>query len=172
MNRLKQACVWLSRITHCRGFGVQSPTDYRFICTVINEHWPYYAYDEMGQSDDWLKRKLGRLYFRLVNDRQPTVVVDWIDAAEYIRLGCQTAHIVKTTDRVEMAFLPIQMDYQGLFDMCDEKSVVIFQGINHNMPLWHCIEYDPRTTITYDLYYCGIVFFDKKRSKQNYVVNF
>lgn len=30
---------------------------------------------------------------------------------------------------------------------------------------------DSRTGVTFDLYYCGILFFDK-RIKQNYIVNF
>ena len=34
---------WLRRIKYCRGFGVQSPSAYRFIRYVINEHYPYYG---------------------------------------------------------------------------------------------------------------------------------
>jgi hypothetical protein len=34
------------------------------------------------------------------------------------------------------------------------------------------VERDVRTGVTFDLYYCGIVFFDKKRHKMNYKVNF
>ena len=52
--------VWLSRIHHCRGFGIQSPTDYAFVRYVVNEHWPYYAYDQLT-ADSWLNKKLGRL---------------------------------------------------------------------------------------------------------------
>lgn len=151
---------------------MQSPTDYRYVRSVINEHWPYHAYDNVGQNDDWLRRKLGRLYLRIVNDRQPKIIVDWLNMGDYLAAGCRKAQIVKTAERVDMAFLPIQLDYQRLFDLCDADSVVVFQDIHRNMPLWHCIEYDPRTSVTYDLYYCGIVFFDKKRAKQNYVINF
>ena len=172
MNQLKRWLVWIRRIGHCRGFGVQSPTDYRYVRSVINEHWPYHAYDNVGQNDDWLRRKLGRLYLRIVNDRQPKIIVDWLNMGDYLAAGCRKAQIVKTAERVDMAFLPIQLDYQRLFDLCDADSVVVFQDIHRNMPLWHCIEYDPRTSVTYDLYYCGIVFFDKKRAKQNYVINF
>ena len=71
MNQLKRCLVWLSRIHRCRGFGIQSPTDYSFVRYVINEHWPYYAYQQFN-SDDWLVEKLGHLYFRLANWRQPT----------------------------------------------------------------------------------------------------
>ena len=72
--------VWMRRMRHSRGFGVQSPYDYRFIRYVINEHWPYYAYDELKESVtdiDTKTRKLCRLYFRLANWRQPRYIVDY-----------------------------------------------------------------------------------------------
>ena len=74
MQRVKHFFVWLSRITHCRGFGIQSPTDYWLVRYVINEHWPYYQYAAFENEDDWLTQKLGQLYFRLANWRQPTVI--------------------------------------------------------------------------------------------------
>ena len=30
MTQLRRWLVWLSRIHHCRGFGIQSPADYAF----------------------------------------------------------------------------------------------------------------------------------------------
>jgi len=54
---------------------------------VINEHWPYYHYDDLGKSSDWLERKLGRLYFRLSNWRQPKVV-ESDGYHEYFQAGC------------------------------------------------------------------------------------
>ena len=172
MNRLRYFFVRLSRLRHSRGFGIQSPTDFRFVRDVICESWPYHSYSSIGLDDDWLRRKLGQLYFRLVNNRQPMVVVDWLNMGDYLQAGCRKAKLVKSADKVEMAFLPLQIDYQGLFDMCDENSVVVFQDIWRNMPLWHCIEYDTRVSVTFDLYFCGIVLFDKKRARQNYKVNF
>ena len=74
MNQLRRWLIWLSRIHRCRGFGIQSPTDYAFVRYVVNEHWPYYAYDSLP-DDPWLTSKLGKLYFRLANWRQPTVML-------------------------------------------------------------------------------------------------
>ena len=37
---------------------------------------------------------------------------------------------------------------------------------------WHDIEQDERVGTTYDLYYCGIVLFDKQRYGHHYKVNF
>lgn len=76
MTQLKHWLVWLSRIHHSWGFGIQSPTDYAFVRYVVNEHWPYYAYENL-LDDDWMQQKLGRLYFRLANWRQPNrMIVD------------------------------------------------------------------------------------------------
>lgn len=172
MNRVRRAIVWLRRIWHCRGFGIQSPTDYRFVRNVINETWPYYAYDDLADEADWLKRKLGRLYLRLANDRQPRRVIDKVGVIDYVKAGCRKAEQVEDVDEVELAIVPIAIDYDRLLNRCGERSIVVFQDIYKQMPLWHCIEYDQRVRVTFDLYYCGIVVFDKKRHPNNYIVNF
>lgn len=38
--------------------------------------------------------------------------------------------------------------------------------------LWKKIQQDDRTGITFDLYDLGIVFFDRTKIKQHYLVNF
>lgn len=172
MNRLKSVLVWFSRLTHCRGFGIQSPTDYRFVRYVVNEHWPYYAYEKLGKGDDWLQQKLGHLYFRLANERQPGTIVDWVGFHDYLQAGCRKAQFVEEARDVELAVVPVQTDYNKLFKACNDRSVVVFHHIYSSPECWHRIEHDPRTTATFDLYYCGIVFFDPKRLKQNYIINF
>lgn len=172
MNRLKQLMVWLARIGHCRGFGIQSPTDYRFVCYVINEHWPYYAYSLLGRSDSWLQAKLGRLYFRIVNDLQPAEVVDQTGKHNYLSAASQKAKIVGDADRYELAFVPVQTDWQQVLAKCGERSMVVFEGIYSNWQQWKRIIADERVTIAYDLYYCGIVTFDPQRTKQTYKINF
>ena len=197
MDRIRQAWIWLRRAGHSRGFGIQSPTDYRFERCVINERWPYYAYDTMGMADGWKRRKLGRLYFRIANFMQPSVVIDLVGAEEYVRMACPGArglsHDTQSGDAgagpvparlpggaypgagagsVDMAVVPINTEYQQLFRLCHDKSVVVIEDIHKQPPLWHCIEYSPMTSVTFDLYHCGIVFFDKSRSKHNYTVNF
>ena len=102
MNQLTRLLVWLSRISHCRGFGIQSPTDYWRVRYVVNEHWPYYQYSETGRGDGWLRRKLGRLYFRLANWRQPQTIVS-SDYHDYWRAGCRRAKVVsEMTGNVEL----------------------------------------------------------------------
>ena len=172
MNQVKGCLVWFGRIHRCRGFGIQSPTDYSFVRYVVNEHWPYYAYEQF-EGDDWLTSKLGRLYFRLANWRQPSTMIH--DSYQrYWQAGCHQTVFTPHIDKVELARVTID-DHDGweaLLPKCDQQSVVVVEGIWRDWARWHEIEADARTSVTFDLYYCGIVFFDKTRFKQNYKINF
>lgn len=177
MQRLKHIFVWLSRITHCRGFGIQSPTDYWLVRYVINEHWSYYHYAEVGREDCWLRQKMGRLYLRLANWRQPTVVVS-DDYSEYFKAGCHKAELVESVSFVgstlELVRLVAndELDMTSIYNKVDERTVLVVEEIRRYPKLWKTIVDDDRTGVTFDLYYCGIVLFDKKRTKQHYIINF
>ena len=173
MNRLQQALVWIGRLPYCRGFGIQSPTDYRFVRYVINEHWPYYAYDQLGHGDGWLRRKLGELCLRLANERQPAVVLDRVGLGDYLSAGCQKALITEElSGSVELAVVPMDDEADKVLAQCDDRSVAVFADIYRHWPLWRAVQRDERVVVTFDLYYCGIVLFDRRQSKNNYKVNF
>ena len=168
--------VWLQRIPHTRGFGIQSPTDYAFVREVINEHGLYYAYEQLDRlSDDWLFKKKGKLFFRLANWRQPSLrQSDVYD--QFCQAGCVRTKIVPEVQHVELGSLDVSGDYraamENIYHQVDDTSVLVIDNIRHDMNFWHEVETDPRTGVTFDLCYCGIVFFDKKRHKMNYKVNF
>lgn len=172
MNHVQRWLVWLSRINKCRGFGIQSPTDYAFVRYVVNERWPYYAYESL-KDNDWLTQKLGRLYFRLANWRQPTnMVAD--DYQRFWQAGCRTTHFMKAVDKVELARIDVE-DLTGwnlLLPQTDSQSVVVVEGIWRHRQCWQTIVHDEHTGTTFDLYYCGIVFFDKDRYSHHYQINF
>ena len=192
--------VWLTRMHRCLGFGIQSPKDYAFVRYVINEKWPYYAYERLGKNDDWRTRKLGRLYMRLANWRQPTAM-ERDRYEEYWKAGCGSltpdpgltpnpsprgegnykgeGSRMKAEGRgrrtVELARVDIGDDWETveqLLRRCDERSVVVVEDIWRDWQRWHDIEQDERVGTTYDLYYCGIVLFDKQRYGHHYKVNF
>lgn len=172
MTQISRWLVWLSRIHRCRGFGIQSPTDYAFVRYVVNEHWPYYAYEEL-RACDWLTEKLGRLYFRLANWRQPrTMVADKYQ--RYWQAGCRKTVFTAAVETVELARVEVEdrAAWETVVQHCDEHSVVVVEGIWRARALWESIRRDERTGLTFDLYYCGIVFFDKKRYKHHYTINF
>ncbi len=176
MNNLKRIYVWLSRIPYCRGFGIQSPTDYAFVRYVINEHWPYYAYERLGQlNESWLDRKMGRLYFRLANWRQPAKMME-DEFAPYWQAGCNNVRLTNNLESVELVRVRMSDVKQSLLDdiynKVNNQSVLIVEGIYQDWKQWHQIKKNQRVRVSFDLYYCGIVFFDSKREKQHYKVNF
>ena len=142
MNQVKRGLVWLSRIHRCRGFGIQSPTDYSFVRYVINEHWPYYAYDQFG-DDDWLRNKLGRLYFRLANFVQPAVMLA-DEYTQYWQAGCKRTKFQSIINKVELARVDIDDAdaLEALIEKCDKHSVLVVEGIWRNWDYWHRIEQD------------------------------
>ena len=196
MKPLPRLLVWLSRIHQCQGFGIQSPTDFDFVRSVVNEHDAYYAYDEL-QADNWLQRKLGELYFRVTNWRQPATILTnayqpWFQA------GCRSARILtdlspltpspshlltsspshpltsSPSHLLNIAHVEIEQHQllEQLYAHCNQQSVIIVEGIWRDWQAWHAIEHDTRTGTTFDLYYCGIVFCDTQRYKHNYRINF
>ena len=55
------------------------------------------------------------------------------------------------------------------------KSVFVIEGIRYTpqmFALWKRMKQDGRAGITFDLYDLGIIFFDKTKIKQDYIVNF
>lgn len=56
-----------------------------------------------------------------------------------------------------------------------ERSLFVVKGIHRSRgkeAWWRSVAADPRTGITFDLYDVGLIFFDLRKTKQHYVVNF
>lgn len=172
MNQFIRLGVYLSRLHHSLGFGIQSPTDYAFVRYVVNEHWPYYAYDKL-KDGDWLTLKLGRLYFRLANWKQPVVMLK-DEYQPYWSLGCKKTAFVSQLEKVELARVSVEnrQACESLIAKCDEQSVLVVEGIYRDWTFWRSMGADERVGTAFDLYYCGILFFDKKRYKFHYTINF
>lgn len=185
---------WLRRIKYCRGFGVQSPSAYRFIRYVINEHYPYYAYDELRKELprlDSLTRKRMELYFRVANYRQASLWLDYSrrddTIAIYVGRGCNATRVRNIADSQQ----PVSGDKIEVLRICpiagcealleaalqktDDHTLFIIEDIGYNdtaKRMWQTLLESALTSVSYDLYYLGIAFFDRKRYKNNYIVNF
>ena len=196
MHRFQHLWVWLMRIGYCRGFGIQSPTAYAFVRYVVNEHYPYYAYDELSEALPHLtalERKLGELYFRIANNRQADTWVSLQPSSaadqRYVERGCRATRYlsvrsiedvlaadVHRLDVVQLSPLGNYTTfYREIADRIHPASVLIVEGIQRDAAIrrfWKEVQEDEHTTATFDLYYCGIAFFDKTRPKQHYKINF
>lgn len=80
---------------------------------------------------------------------------------------------------IDVARISLKGDYRKVVDELmnhvGRRSLFIIQHIKKNHTTeryWEELIADGRTGVTFDLYYCGIIFFDKNIYKQNYIVNF
>ena len=198
---IKRFIVWLRRVRYSRGFGVQSPWAYRFIRYVVNEHYPYYKYeqlDEQVNGIDKRTRKLCKLYFRLVNYQQPHVFIDCYPVSScyknYVNAGCQKAQYYKVTKETteeellqifsnagEYSIVRVSLieNYRLLVDKAldhlSSTCVLVIENIKRDKEVkayWAELVSDTRTGISFDLYYCGVLFLNRNMVKQSYVVNF
>lgn len=193
--------VWLSRINRCKGFGIQSPWAYAFVCDVINNHRPYAAYAEVenrGRDLSHMERKLGRLCLRLADSLKAETIVNSGDgdgaSGLYLRAGNGDAKLAYLPDGCSleafriltghfksielMRFTPENCDRE-LFEEAARKAqdgtVFIIEGIKHGARMkrfWREVALPANGAVTFDLYYCGLVCFKPKLYKQDYVVNF
>ena len=198
---IKRFVVWLRRVRYSRGFSVQSPWAYRFIRYVVNEHYPYYKYEQLAEQVygiDKITRKLCKFYFRLANYQQAHTFVDCYPTSScykiYVDAGCQKANyhrIIEATSEAElirlfsnigdysMVRVPLVANYRMVVDKAldhlPSSSVLIIENIKRDKEAqryWPELISDSRTGVSFDLYYCGVLFLKNDMVKQSYIVNF
>lgn len=193
VNSLKRVWIWIRRFRHRRGYGVHSPFAFQLITWVIYEKGRFYAYDELDRlrnqysSDKINSRKVDRLLFRLANAVQPVTILDIGSpstlSAAYLKAGCRSARWVSSS---EMPVSTLGLVHFGgctpepelleqFLPLTDAKSLFVIEGIYDSPAMcqwWKQLVNDSRTGITFDLYDVGLVFFDKSKIKQHYIVNF
>lgn len=87
------ALKWFSRLRHSRGFGVHSPSAYRFIGDVLRQPCAYYAYSTVDRAGWHGRRSDARLLFRLAAHTQPRAIAAGGPAATICRTACPHARI-------------------------------------------------------------------------------
>lgn len=204
---LKRPLVWMKRIRHRKGYGVQSPFAFEYITRVIYERGSYYLYSELkerqqslaGQlGSQWASReslKLKKLLFRMVNRAQPGRVLDvGLPSAASIYLQApkkeMSYRFVQALD--ELTHEPeTPVDFLYLHHCADvayaervigcclpsarDGNVMVIEGIHGNKEmttLWEKLIENPKVTVSFDLYEAGILLFDSRLYKQDYIVNF
>ena len=150
---------------------------------------------EKGKSWMYEPKKVKQFLFRLVNFIQPDTIVDagtLAASALYLRAGKDGVDYTPASDLSELFLesgVPVDFLYlhdyrhpdfmEEVFRICaartTEKSVFVIEGIRYTskmFALWKRMKQDEQVGITFDLYDLGIIFFDKTKIKQDYIVNF
>ncbi|ETD28705.1 hypothetical protein [Prevotella nigrescens] len=194
--KIKALVVWLQRMKHIQGFGIQSPSAFSFDRKVINDHTPYPVYAELkrvGNTLTAVERKKARLLYRINRfaeaDRFCFYPTKLLAYESYIKAACERTLVEEAkmlgeegegtaSDESAIYFLTVgehcQAFYERLRTSINAQSFVIVDDIKRNAEtraFWQQIVDDERVSFSFDLYHIGIAFFDK-RPKQNYIINF
>ncbi len=193
--RIKRTLIWFKRMRHVQGFGIQSPSAFSFDRNVINDHTKYCIYSELKLNtpkSSKLIDKKARLLYRINRflkadnfyfyPKKIELYANYIVAAYNTKIveaklyNYNIENVEK--EKTNVYFLSILADYLNYYKSIRHKvgtnSILIIDGINRNneaKQFWKAVIEDENVSFSYDLYYLGIVFFDK-RPKQNYIINF
>lgn len=167
--------IFLKRIRHCAGFGVQSPTDYAFVREVIYEKWPYALYAELEAKyygTDSFLLKLSQLLLRVSNHAQASrigVIGNLPPVMEaHLTAGCKKSEIVMVKGQKSKNKGQETETLDLSPSSLDTFPFLIATELNEQ---WH--EYiSQEHIISYDLYYLGIAFYDEKRYTESHIINF
>lgn len=139
--------------------------------------------------------RVNRLLFRLANWAQPQTIIELGHpsvATLYLQAAKPSAEFLFASDLSELFletgasvdFLYLNEDknpalLEEAFHVCARRttpsSVFVIKGIGYSKPmkaLWKRLQTNEEVGITFDLYDVGIIFFDKTKIKQHYIVNF
>lgn len=193
--------VWLKRFRHRCGYGVHSPFAFGFITDVIYEKLAYYCYMPLREevkltkhthpkSWDITPERVNRLLFRIANYRQPDTIVisgETSSATLYMQEARHAAKIYSSDNapsdlrQIDMLYInssPAELA-EAAFDkaapLLTERSICIVMNIYSSAEMrqcWQHMKEMEQSGITFDLYDLGIIFFDRKKIKQHYIVNF
>ncbi len=181
------------RFFHRFGFGIHSPWAYSLIRNVLFEKLRYYAFDELKQKFPHRNHKdidLDEQIFRIVNHFKPSFVLILGTCEDstinYIHSADNTLKIVIPDPQKPISSL---LSYVSLFyigahtpaiqfaellsskDMIVDDTVMVIDGINkEHRQLWQYMLNFKQSAVTFDMKYRGLIFFDSKRSRQNYKV--
>jgi hypothetical protein len=109
----------------------------------------------------------------LANYLQPDSIADLLGYEDYLHAGCRKAAISRDMlPQANLILAPAQTGLAALLAQCTAKTVFVVEDIGHHPEVWKSILTDSRAVVTFDLYYCGIAFFDARQSKHHYTINF
>ena len=147
------------------------------------------------------RKKVNRLLFRLVNHLRPQSLIEVGvgngASISYMRAACASmkSYTIKGKDAgktlrkldedvralggLDLLHIGHTPYYKEVFEQVlpfvNDRSCIIVGNLyqsKEKKAWWKGLADDERVQLTFDLYDIGLVFFNKKRIKQNYIVNF
>ena len=174
------------RFRYRKGYGVHSPFAFNFITQVIYENGAYYNYNKLQNLPQlrYETIKICKFLFRLINYVQPknvyyktnkeeiTPIFHWVNSAIELDVeGDLDLIYLALGDSVEL----IESELNNIESRINEDSVLVLYGVAHNREmrrLWGRLINSTKAGVSFDLYDLGVLFFNKNKNKQDYIINF
>lgn len=195
---LKRVILWFRRLPYRRGYGIHSPWAFSFVTGVIYERGEFYAYEALRRQrgSDATSEKDDRLLLRLANAFQPSRAIVWggesvgeplrymkagRSACEYRHLhpgdGGQMEYVLKEWGSVDMLYVDDASAWRDVVEAAlpyvHAHTCVIIRNVGGaDGGVWQEVIADSRVRLSFDLYYLGILCFDPRFAKQDYVINY
>ena len=173
----------------------------RYVIHEKDSYYAYQELQERLSWFDKRGHQIGRLLLRLANFWQPEIcIVNEHRFDEYLHAGCRKAkrvemeHPILKDDQLlndnqfqketrgMKRMMVIDLEKMGMEEvrtqvlpLCDDQTMLVLLGNLYREKQgeeWHQLQESDYCGITYDLYSLGIIFFDKKKFKQHYRMNF
>lgn len=150
---------WLRRLRHGRGFGVHSPSAYRYIREVLRQPCAYYAYEAVdAMAASWPGgRRHARMLLRIAASARPASVAVGCDgylsatAAAICRLACPSAPVAaQPGPDTGLIVMLGGVDAGAAFDRARSGATIVFPDrnapeaaallgrISSELPFGHC----------------------------------
>ena len=190
LESLKKPFIWIKRFRKRRGYNVHSPFAFNFITAVLYQRGTYYRYSDIEKLDrsGFETIKILKLIFRLVNFIQPKTIYykSTNSAIPLVMQWAKSDSLCKTDisscNEIDFVYISYATDTENIVKTIEQvwsklhsQSILVLSGIGYSKALekiWNdCIQ-NEEAGISFDLYDMGILFFDKSKNKQDYVVNF
>ncbi len=181
---LKSGFIRLRRMPRTRGFGVQSPSAYRFLRDVVSSKGRYAVADMPTGTNEASERnrlRLFQFYARVANFTQAK---HWFVseklASDILRVnvcaGCRAAVVSPVLDDSGVYVVDITEAHiiEEILNQASASSILMIEGIHRSAIArenWQQIMADKRIGVCFDLYEAGVVCFDLKKFKTDYRVN-
>ena len=185
-HSIKRFFIWLKRYRYRKGYGVHSPFAFNFITHVVYQKTPYYKYSllEGLPKDIYESEKMKEFLFRLTNYIQPHSVYYKTDKDSIFSLFNWVKSDVEVSNSLSADLIYLSLgsnanliikELTNSHKFITKSTVLVIYGIGYNKEmksLWQALINDPKSGISFDLYDYGILFFDKSKNKEDYIVNF
>lgn len=191
---------WFFRFRKRCGYGIHSPFAFNLVTGVIYENDAYYAYEVLKSKCTFrtMREKDCRLLFRLANYQQPRRAV-WCGGLRetelaYLKSGkkdckwrgygevadlCGQGNLPESSETLDLVYLDVGQELSQVLSRLSpclsDTCLLIVRGIHSGRAAkqaWNRLQEQERVRVTFDLYDFGLVFYEPRLNKENYVINY